>query len=116
MQLVVEHVPSLAAYWPGMALTHLDVPMLISDPQSAAEHVGHQPLPPAAMPPSLPAGQSVQEPEPVLEIFPQSQVMHVVAAAELYVPAGQTVHTPAPAADHSPAWHGEQLPAPTWLK
>jgi hypothetical protein len=58
----------------------------------------------------------VQEPEPVLEIFPQSQVVHAEEVAELYVPAGQTLHTPAPAPDHSPSAHDMQLSDATWLK
>ena len=82
-QLVVEHVPSDAAYCPGTTSTHLLAPMVIALPQTELGQAAHQSLPPAAMSPSLPAGQLVHVSDPVLEILPQSHVVHVVDAAAL---------------------------------
>ena len=77
--------------------------MVIALPHTELGQAAHQSLPPAAMPPSLPAGQLVHASDPVLEILPQSHVVHVVEAAALYVPDGHTVQTPAPSWLHSPA-------------
>ena len=82
-------------------------------PHSSVVQDPNHPSPPAAMLPSLPAGQLVHDSEPLREYCPHTQVEHAVDVAELYVPAGHTTQMPASAALHSPAAQAVQDAAPT---